>query len=90
MVLRDEFIDRISKKSGYTKKDLFDILDSMIEVVYDVVKSGEELKIAGLGTLYSIDGPAVSYNPATGERGEKVPQKLVKFKVGEKLKHACR
>jgi len=48
---KSEFIRAISDKAGITMKDISDVYDATVEVITEVLKSGDKIQLVGLGTM---------------------------------------
>lgn len=86
-----DFISAIAEKSGCTKKDADAIVKAFTETVFDVVKNGDSLMLAGLGTFSVVDKPErTGRNPRTGEVTVVPAHKAPKFKFATILKNAAK
>ena len=45
MVNKKDFISKISEKSGYTKKDIANVLSAMDDCIFDIVKSEDSVRL---------------------------------------------
>ncbi len=84
-----EFIQAVAQKSGLSKKDVQKVIDTALEVITQALKDGEDVSFIGFGAFTtSIRAEREAKVPGT-ERVVKIPAgKVVKFKVGKKLKEA--
>lgn len=63
-----EYIRAIANKTGYSQRDVAAVFDAMGEIVVDVVKSGDTVRVVEGVNIFGIDAPeAVRRNPSTGE-----------------------
>lgn len=86
-----DFISVIAEKSGCSKKDADAVMKAFSETVLDVVKNGDSLMLAGLGTFSVVDKPErTSRNPRTGESITIPAHKAPKFKFATVLKNAAK
>ena len=86
-----DFISAIAEKSGCSKKDADAVMKAFSETVLDVVKNGDSLMLAGLGTFSVVDKPErTSRNPRTGESITIPAHKAPKFKFATVLKNAAK
>ncbi len=74
---------------GLTRRQATAALDAVINLVRDSLKSGENVKIPGLGS-FSVSERAArkGRNPATGQSITIKASKNVRFKAGKDLKEA--
>jgi len=88
---KGEFVDQLSKRTGFTKKDSRLALDTFLEIVTEELKEGGEVLFTGFGKFESRTQQATErINPQTGERID-VPSKVVpKFKAGKNLEEGVR
>lgn len=86
---KSQFIATIADKVGQSKKDVANILDTMVAVTYDVVKKEGEATIPGLGKLVKKARPErMGRNPATGESIKIAAKTVIKFRVASAAKKA--
>lgn len=84
-----DFITRLADK-GYTKKDSAIILGDVLDIIYEAIRTGEEVRITGFGSFSTIDTmPKEIRNIQTGELETVASHKKVKFKPGLSLKRAA-
>lgn len=70
-----------------SQKEAAEKLDKFVEVLVDVVKSGEELTLGDLGKFETVTrAERTCRNPQTGEQMKVPAKKAVKFKPAGKLK----
>ena len=85
-VLTADFIERLADK-GYTKKDSAVILGDVLDIIYDAIKHGEEVRLMGFGSFSEKRTNAKEYvDVHTGERAKTKPHNKVSFKAGNALK----
>lgn len=86
---RKEFIDIVSDKSGFSKKETDTMLRAMISTISDALVEGDSIQFVGFGTFETRTRSArVGINPLTKE-SLKIPAKRVPaFKAGALLKNA--
>lgn len=83
-----DFVTRLADK-GYTKKDSAVILADVLDVIYEAIRAGEEVKLFGFGSFSVSEYPAkMSHNVATGEMRMTAAHKRIKFKPFLALKYA--
>ena len=84
---KGEFIDRLSDKTGLTKKEARGLLDSVLGLIQETLLRGEDVKLVGFGKFAVHARKASSrINPQT-KRPIQVAAKVVPvFKPGKELK----
>ena len=86
---KNEFIDRICEKTGLSKVDAGSALDAVTDLITDSMKAGEEIIFVGFGGFKVVERRArTGRHPQTGKAMQIAASKVVKFKVGKKLKDA--
>ena len=89
MLNKPEFVDLLSERCEVTKKDAAEMYDDVFGVLADVIISGEEVAIPGLGRVKIVDRAArVANNPHTGEKVEVPAKKAPKFQFAKNVKDA--
>ncbi|MFC4075531.1 HU family DNA-binding protein [Salinithrix halophila] len=88
---KQELIDRISKKSGMTKKDVEAVLNGFVDEVTGALGSGERVQLIGFGTFETRKRSSRSgRNPQTGQTITIPESNVPAFKAGSKLKEAVK
>ena len=89
MVNKNELIEELSEKTGFTKSDTKKFIDKYIEVISKSLKKGKDVQLVGFGTFKVTKRKArVGRNPQTG-KALKIPAKKVPaFRAGKALKEA--
>jgi DNA-binding protein HU-beta len=84
-----EFIQEVAQNAGLSKKDTQKVIDAALDVITNALKKGEDVAFIGFGTFTtSIRAAREAKVPGT-DKVVKVPEtRVVKFKVGKKLKEA--
>jgi len=84
---KGEFIDRLSDRTGLTKKEARKHLDSVLDLIQETLLLGEEVKLVGFGKFAVRARKASSrINPQT-KRPIQVAAKVVPlFRPGKELK----
>ncbi len=87
-----EFIQKLSDKSGISKKETEHLVNSMVELIIDTLKAGNEVTITGFGTFSARNRHArMGVNPQKPNEPMKIPSVIVpKFKAGKTLKDALK
>lgn len=84
-----DIVAKVSEESGLSKKDSEAALDSLLGVITDSLKSGEEVPFIGFGTFKVSHRPErEGRNPSTGKPMKIAASNVVNFKAGSKLKEA--
>jgi DNA-binding protein HU-beta len=88
---KEQLVERVAEKTGATKKDVADVLNSALEMVSGALKKGEKVTLVGFGTFLTRKRKArEGRNPQTGAK-IKIPAKRVPaFTAGKELKTAVR
>ena len=86
---KSEFIASVAQKSGLSKKDVQKVVDAALEVITETLKKGEEVSFIGFGTFTTTMRSEREARVPGTDKVVKVPAaRVVKFKVGKKLKDA--
>lgn len=82
-----ELAEVIAEKARLTKKDAAVAVDVLFEAMGDALAKGEEVRIAGFGTVAVKERkPRQGVNPSTGEKMIIPAAKVVGFKAAKSLK----
>ena len=86
---KNELIEELSDKTGFTKTDTQKFLNAYIEAIQKALKKGKEVQLVGFGTFKVTNRKArTGRNPQTGNE-LKIPAKNVpSFRPGKALKDA--
>jgi len=84
-------VDRIASKTGLTKKDALDAVNTTLDTVTVTLRKGEKVTLVGFGTFLvrrrrARDGR----NPQTGARIKIPAKKVPRFTPGKELKAAIK
>ena len=84
---KGEFVDKLSAKTGLSKKDARVALDAVIDLITESLMSNEEVLLTGFGKFEArARKESKRINPQTQERIT-IPKKVVPaFKPGKNLK----
>ena len=89
IVLTADFVTRLADK-GYTKKDSAVILGDVLDVIYEAMRAGEEVRLTGFGVVGTVyTKPKKIRNIQTGKVETVAPHKKVAFRPGLALKRAA-
>ena len=84
----------IKKESSnllFTNQDIAKILDTMLEIVEDLIKNGEEISIHGFGSLgVHYRAPRTTYHPGTKDPVIVPGRYVPKFNFGNDLRMAAK
>ena len=89
MLNKHEFVSLLSERCEVTKREAAAMYDDVFGTLADVIASGEEVAIPGIGRV-KIDERAarVANNPQTGEKVEVPAKKVPKFQFAKNIKEA--
>jgi len=86
---KTELINYCAEQCEISKKNAGEIVENMINIVTDILASGESISILGFGTLGVKDrAERQGVNPKTGTPITIAASKTVTFKAGKGLKTA--
>jgi DNA-binding protein HU-beta len=84
-----ELIDAVAKMTQHSKAQTEQMFDAFMAVVQNSLTNGNNVQMIGFGTFAVEERAArVGRNPATGKELKIPARKVVKFRVGSKLKDA--
>lgn len=88
---KQEFIEDLSKKTGYSKKEVKKFIEIFTTTITDKVKSGEKVAVTGFGTFdLGTRAARRGRNPQTGEIIQIPAMKMPIFRAGKGLKEETR
>lgn len=84
---KTDLIDRIQTKTGKTKKESAELLETVFTAMKNTLESGETLKIAGFGN-FSVKQKKdrIGRNPRTGEAITIEARRVLSFKSSSLLR----
>ncbi len=86
---KSDFIQAVAEKAGLSKKDTQKVIDAALDVITEALKKGDDVAFIGFGTFTTTMRAAREAKVPGTNKVVKVPAtKVVKFKVGKKLKEA--
>ena len=86
---KTEFVDAVAEKADVQKSDAAKIVDSMVDVIGDTLKNGDQITLIGFGTfLVSKREARKGRNPRTGEEIQIAASNVPRFKPGKALKES--
>lgn len=85
-------IEKIAAEAAITKKQAEAMLDSLVKIITDELKVGNEVTITGFGTFLARTRHArAGVNPQNPKEKIQIPEvKVAKFKTGKTLKDALK
>lgn len=84
---KSEFVEEISKKTGFKVKDANTFVNAFIEAVADALTNGRNVTLTGFGKFYVRDRAGrIGVNPKTGGKLKIKAHKAPLFKAGAVLK----
>lgn len=88
---KPEFVATVAAKTGLSKKQVFEILDVMLEIITEEVSEGNEVQFFNFGTFYrNFRATRQGINPATKTEMTIPAHYLPVFKAGEGFKKELR
>ncbi len=87
-----QLIETISEKAGVSKKDVENVIDTMLDTITVKIKGGDEVTLTGFGAFSARTRKGrVGVNPRNPEEKIDIPSVVVpKFKAGKNLKEALK
>jgi len=86
---KSQMVKMLADKTGMSKKDVQNVLDTMVALAYKQVKTAGEFVVPGFGKLVKVKRKArMGRNPATGETISIPAKTVVKFRVAKAAKDA--
>jgi DNA-binding protein HU-beta len=85
-------IERLASQAAVSKKQSEDMLESLVKIIIEELKAGNEVTITGFGTFMSKSRHARGgVNPQKPTERIQIPEvKVAKFKTGKTLKDALK
>lgn len=88
---KHELVERLSKDTGYSKKEVEACLKTLTGIITEKVKNGEKVAITGFGTFdLGKRASRRGRNPQTGDYITIPEMKMPRFRAGKNLKETCR
>ncbi len=86
---KTQIMSALAEETGLSKKEVTNVIETMVEMSYKEAKKNGEFTVPGLGKLVKVHRKArMGRNPATGEE-IKIPAKTVaKFRLAKAAKEA--
>jgi len=84
-----DIVDRVSEKTGFTKKESTDLVELVFETLKATLERGENLKISGFGNfVVKQKSDRCGRNPQTGEAITINARRILTFKPSAILKES--
>jgi len=81
-------IEAIQKENGYSLKQSSEVTEILLEIIKQILESGEDVKISGFGKFQvKYKRQRRGRNPSTGEDLLLPPRRVVTFKCSNKLRN---
>lgn len=89
---KQEFVERVSQKSGLGRREAAEAVDAVIDAITDALKNREEVAFTGFGKFSTQHRAArQGVNPRNPSQKVQIPAAWVpKFSAGSSLKQAVR
>lgn len=86
---KNELINHVATRTGLTKSQANEAVNSVIEGIEQSLKASKEVRLVGFGTFSVTERSATTgRNPRTGEVIQIPKTRIAKFKAGKALKEA--
>ena len=86
-IYKKEFATQLARESGISVSEAERILNNMIGLLIENLKSGNAVVLTGLGKFYLAESKrTVAINPQTGQKITVTPKTKLKFKASNTLK----
>jgi DNA-binding protein HU-beta len=91
-VTKQEFVERVSAKSGLSRREAQMAVDAMLDSITDALKGGQDVTFTGFGKFTTQRRAArMGVNPRNPSQKVNIPAATVpKFSAGSSLKQAVR
>ncbi|MBF0621641.1 MAG: integration host factor subunit alpha [Magnetococcales bacterium] len=85
---RMDLVDAVYQKSGFSRKESADLVETVFEIVKENLSEGDPMKLTGFGNFtVRSKNPRPGRNPKTGEEIEITARKVVTFKPSQILRN---
>ena len=89
MLNKLEFVTLLSERCEISKREAAEMYDDVFGTLADVISSGEEVAIPGLGRVKIAERAArIAHNPKTKDKIEVPAKKAPKFQFAKNIKEA--
>ena len=84
-----DIVERVSEKTGFTKRESQDLVESVLSIVKTTLETGENVKISGFGKFeVKQKADRRGRNPQTGESITIESRRILSFKPSTLLRSA--
>ena len=88
---KQDFIQKVSQKSGLSARDAGKAVDAVLDSIQEVLSRGGEINFTGFGKFSVADRSArQGVNPQTGEKIQIAASRVPRFSAGSALKSAVK
>ena len=88
---KDQIIDAIANKTGLSKKQTDEVIESLLETITKALQKGDKVAFTGFGAFVISNRKArQGVNPKTGAKPQIPAMKVPKFRAGKALKEAVK
>jgi integration host factor subunit alpha len=82
-----DIVEAVAKQNGYTLKQSFAVVETLLEIIKSTLESGEDVMISGFGKFRVKEKKERrGRNPATGDDMMLAPRKVVTFRCSQQLR----
>ncbi len=86
-----DLVSHVAEEAGISKKAAASALDSVVGAIHEVLKKGDKIRIADLGSFSVVERKArQGVNPRTGKPIKIAATKAAKFSAAKALKDSVR
>lgn len=88
---KKELIKEVAGKTGFSQKDVTEVVNAMLDTVVETLAGGEEINLVGFGKFVIQERAArEAHNPRTQELVHVEATKTPKFKVAKAFREAVK
>jgi DNA-binding protein HU-beta len=88
---KEQLVERVADKTGATKKDALEVVNTALDFITVSLKKGEKVTLVGFGTFLVRKRKARDgRNPQTGAKIKIPAKKVPAFTAGKELKSAVK
>ena len=88
-MVKADIVEKIQEKTGFTRKDSAELLESVFAIMKKTLESGEKIKVAGFGNFeVKQKKDRKGRNPQTGDSITIEARRILTFKPSVILKRA--
>ena len=86
-----ELIEKVSDKTGLTKKESWNVIDAVTDTIKNALSKGEKVTLVNFGSFQVLNRKSRrGRNPQTGKEMQIPAKKVPKFVPGKKLREKVR